>query len=243
MPNTYFVSDIHLGFGTKADDLKREKIFLKFLDLVKKDADKLFIVGDLFDFWFEYRRVVPKGYFKVFTKLNEIIGANIEIQFLVGNHDCLIRDYFEKEIGLKVFRDEIISNINGKKFYIHHGDGLSNNDTGYKILKSILRNKFNQWLFSLVHPDFGMWLGTFSSRKSRSYTSKKDYGFSDGLYEFAKKKIGEGYDYVILGHVHKMISEKINNGQYINLGDWIKYYSFAVFDGTELLLKQFDEKL
>jgi UDP-2,3-diacylglucosamine hydrolase len=237
----YFVSDIHLGFGSKEEDMVRENRLLEFLDLIKKDAEILFIVGDLFDFWFEYRRVVPKGYFKVLSKLNELATTGIKVNYLIGNHDCLIRDYFETEVGLKIFRNEIITEIAGKKFFIHHGDGLVKNDTGYKILKAILRNKFDQWLFSLVHPDFGMWLGTHSSQKSRNYTTKKDFGKNDGLEEFAKKKINDGFDYVITGHVHKLVKKEINTGYYINLGDWINYYSYAVFDGKELLLKTLKE--
>jgi UDP-2,3-diacylglucosamine hydrolase len=233
----YFISDIHLGFGSKQEDIHREKKFIEFLEAAKKDAEIIFIVGDLFDFWFEYRRVVPKGYFNVLSKLNELSKSGICINYMIGNHDCLIRDYFEKEVGLNVYRNEIITELSGKKFFIHHGDGLTKNDTGYKILKAILRNRFNQWLFSLAHPDFGMWLGTYSSQKSRNYTTKKDYGRNDGMEEFAEKKINAGFDYVIMGHVHKLIKKEIKHGFYINLGDWIKYYSYAVFDGEELTLK------
>jgi UDP-2,3-diacylglucosamine hydrolase len=240
MNNIYFISDIHLGYGTKENDNIRETNLLKFLDHIKKDAGILFILGDLFDFWFEYRNVIPKGYFKTFAKLKELIENKIEIHYLIGNHDCLIRDYFEKEIGIKVYYDEIVKEINSKKFYLHHGDGLSKRDLGYKILKAILRSRIDQWLFSLIHPDFGIWLGKYSSKKSREYTSKKDYGPTDGLYDYARKKIDEGYDYVIMGHIHEMIFEKINNGYYVNLGDWIENYSYAVFDGKNIQLKKFD---
>jgi UDP-2,3-diacylglucosamine hydrolase len=238
MKKVFFISDIHLGFGTKQEDLFREKKLIEFLENIKNECSELYIVGDLFDFWFEYRRVVPKGYFKVLSKLSDFIENGIPIHYLVGNHDCLLRDYFEKEIGLKVYWNEIEREILGKKFFIHHGDGLLKNDTGYKILKAILRNKFNQWLFSLVHPDFGVWLGSVSSNKSRSYTSKKDYGKKDSLLEYATKKIEQGFDYVIFGHIHKLVKIQINSGYYINLGDWINNYSYGVFDGNEFNLKQ-----
>jgi UDP-2,3-diacylglucosamine hydrolase len=240
MNNVYFVSDIHLGLGSREDNKKREELFVKFLDSIKIDAHALYIVGDLFDFWFEYRRVVPKGYFNVIAKLYELSKRKIEINYLVGNHDCLVRDYFEVEAGMNLFRIEIVKEIAGKKFYIHHGDGLSRKDFGYKMLKTILRSRFNQWLFSLVHPDLGIWLGMFFSKKSRGYTKKKDYGPVDGLSEFASKKISEGYDYVIMGHVHNMINKKIGAGYYINLGDWITNFSYAVFDGKTLQLRKIE---
>ncbi len=238
MKKVYFISDIHLGYGTKEEDIIREKKLLDFLTGIKEDCSDLYIVGDLFDFWFEYRRVVPKGYFKVLSKLSELVENNIRIHYLIGNHDCLLRDYFEKEIGITIYRGEIERDILGKKFFIHHGDGLSSNDTGYKILKTILRSRLDQWLFSLVHPDFGMWLGSYSSNKSRRYTSKKDYGKKDGLIEFAQKKIDSGFDYVIFGHIHRLVNMKINSGTYINLGDWIKFFSYGQFDGNDFKIKQ-----
>jgi UDP-2,3-diacylglucosamine hydrolase len=240
MPNIYFISDVHLGYGRKEEDRIREQYLLKFLDSIKDSADILFILGDLFDFWFEYRHVVPKGYFRTLAKLKELTENNIEIHYLIGNHDCLIQNYFEKEIGMKIYHKYIIKEINNKKFYLHHGDGLSKRDLGYKIIKAILRNKFDQWLFSLIHPDIGIWLGKLSSKKSRTYTSKKNYGPTNGLYEFARSKINEGYDYIIMGHIHKMIYEKINDGYYINLGDWIENYSYAFYDGENIHLKKFE---
>ena len=238
MKKVYFISDIHLGFGSKEENVKRETRFIDFLDDIKHDCSDLYILGDLFDFWFEYRKVVPKGYFLTLAKLYEFKKSNIKIHYLVGNHDCLLKDYFEKEIGITIYWKNIEAEILGKKFFIHHGDGLSNNDTGYKILKRILRNKTNQYLFSLVHPDLGIFLGTYFSKKSRNYTSKKDYGEKDALYLFAKKKIEAGFDFVILGHIHKLVMTNIDSGTYINLGDWIKHYSYGSFDGVNFLLKQ-----
>jgi UDP-2,3-diacylglucosamine hydrolase len=238
MKKDYFISDIHLGFGSKEEDSKRASRFIAFLDEIKHDCLELYILGDLFDFWFEYRRVVPKGHFLTLAKLYEFKKININIHYLIGNHDCLLRDYFEKEIGMKIYWKSIETKIFGKKFLLHHGDGLSNNDTGYKILKKILHNKTNQYLFSLVHPDFGIWLGNYCSKKSRNYTSKKDYGEKDALYLFAKKKIQAGFDFVILGHIHKLANINIDSGTYINLGDWVKNYSYGSFDGINFSLKQ-----
>jgi UDP-2,3-diacylglucosamine hydrolase len=238
MKQAYFISDIHLGFGSKEEDTKRENRLLTFLDEIKHDCSDLYILGDLFDFWFEYRRVVPKGHFRTLAKLYEFEKNNIKTHYLVGNHDCLLKDYFEKEIGIKIYWESIEVKIFEKNFFIHHGDGLSNNDTGYKILKKILRNKTNQYLFSLVHPDLGISLGNYFSKKSRHYTSKKDYGEKDALYLFAEKKIQAGFDFVILGHIHKLAMTNIDSGTYINLGDWINHYSYGSFDGTNFLLKQ-----
>ena len=238
MKKVYFISDVHLGFGSREQNSKRETLFLAFLDEIKQDCSDLYIVGDLFDFWFEYKRVVPKGYFLILAKLHELKKSNIKIHYIIGNHDCLIKDYFEKEIGIKIYWEGIEPKIFDKKFFIHHGDGLSSNDTGYKILKKFLRNKVNQYLFSLIHPDLGIWMGTYFSKKSRSYTSKKDYGKTDALYLFAKNKIQAGFDFVILGHIHKLAMTNIDSGTYINLGDWIKYYSYGSFDGTNFSLKQ-----
>ena len=218
-------------------------LFVDFLSEIQKDAKIIFIVGDLFDFWFEYRKVIPKGYHKVLAKFLELRELGIEIIYLVGNHDCLMRDYFEKELDVRLHRKPFEVILNNKKFYFHHGDGLSRKDIGYKILRSILRNKFCQWLFSWIHPDIGMSLGKYSSKKSRRYTSKKYYGTDDGCYLFAKKKIEEGFDFVLMGHKHEMVYEKIGNGVYINLGDWITHYSYATFDGDYLTLKKIEKNI
>ncbi len=233
---TYFFSDAHLGVGTKEEDRQKEQALVKFLDQVLSDGEQLFIVGDLFDYWFEYRFVVPKGYFRLFAKLAELSESGIQLIYMAGNHDFWLRGYFTDELGMTIEHEPIDRTIGGKKFYIHHGDGLLKDDTGYRILKRVLRNKNNIFLFSLVHPDLAARVARWSSQKSRQYTSKREYE-GDDMTEFARKKIDEGYDFVVMGHNHVPCKRNIGSGVYVNLGDWVRERTYAVFDGRSLELK------
>ena len=237
MSKLYFISDAHLGLGTADEERAKELRLVQFLDCIKNDASALFIVGDLFDAWFEYRTVIPKGFHRLFTKLEDLTNKGIEVHYLAGNHDYWIRDFFREQLGMKIYHDAFDITVDGKKIYIHHGDGLANKDTGYRILKKVLRNRFNIWLYSLLHPDLGISLARSSSRKSRHYTSTKDYGEHDGMVLFAKKKIDEGFHIVIMGHRHRPIFQELDNGVYINLGDWIAHNSYAEFHDGQISLK------
>ncbi|NNG26285.1 MAG: UDP-2,3-diacylglucosamine diphosphatase, partial [Ignavibacteriaceae bacterium] len=209
-----FISDIHLGLHAKEVEEKKEKLLVKFLEFAESNCDELFIVGDLFDYWFEYKRVYQKGYFRTLTALKNLTDKGIKVHYFIGNHDFLHRDFFEKEIGTILYRDAFNFSLNEKKFFIGHGDGMVENDTGYKILKWILRNRITQWMYSKLHPDFGIWLASRTSKSSRDYTTKKDYGEVDGLFEAAKKRIDEGSDYVIFGHLHRRVFKNYNEGSY-----------------------------
>ena len=235
----YFISDVHLGFDSKDEEKLKEIVLLKFLDEIITDAKELFIVGDLFDSWIEYRRVVPKGYYKLFSKISEFIDDNIAITYLAGNHDFWRGNYFKDEFGIEIHDSFITREIDGKKFFIHHGDGLAYKDFGYRILKKILRNRVSQFLYSWLHPDVGIWLAESSSSTSREYTSKKDYSKRDGLKDFAIEKIKEGFDYVVMGHRHYPHMLKDINGCYVNLGDWYKSFSYGIFRDGELKLMRF----
>lgn len=237
MPKIYFFSDAHLGLGPKEEDEKKERSLVRFLEMVKQDGQELIIVGDLFDYWFEYKTVVPKGYFRLFTKLSELTESGVIISYLAGNHDFWLKSYLREELGIQIFLEPIERNFLGKRFYIHHGDGLSKNDTGYRILKKILRSRINIFLFSLLHPDLTGWIAHWSSRKSRHHVSKRTFELDD-MVEFAGRKIREGYDYVIMGHNHSPLYRNLGTGVYVNLGDWISENSYAVFDGTSLELKR-----
>ena len=237
---TYFFSDVHLGLGTKDDDRKREQRLIRFLDMVKQDAGELFILGDLFDYWFEYNSVVPKGYFLLFAKLAELRVRGIPISYLAGNHDFWLKGYLTDELGVTIYKDPIERTIDGKRFYLHHGDGLLKNDTGYRILKSVLRNRINIFLFSLVHPDITSWIARWSSRKSRAYTSKKTFEGND-MVEFARKKIQEGFDVVIMGHNHQSVFKELDRGVYVNIGEWLHENTYAVFDGGKIQLKKWED--
>jgi UDP-2,3-diacylglucosamine hydrolase len=242
----YFISDVHLGLESKEKEKLKVKVLLQFLDDIKLDAKELFIVGDLFDYWIEYKYVVPKGHYKVLNKISELIDSGIKITYLAGNHDFWRGDYFEEEFGIEISDKPIEKTIEGKKLYIHHGDGLAYNDTGYKILKKILRNKGSQFFYSLIHPDIGIWLAKKTSHTSRGYTSEKDYGEKDGLRDFAMEKCDEGYDYVIMGHRHfpvRMESKKNHEKIYFNLGDWMYHFTYAVFkNGKMNLMRYYDLK-
>ncbi len=236
MPKSYFVSDAHLGVNEREIERQKERELIKFLDLVQSDGQQLFILGDLFDFWFEYRTVIPKGYHRLLAKLSELVEKGVEINYLAGNHDFWLGNFFEEEIGMRVHPDPFGATIGKAKFYLHHGDGLAKKDLGYRILKRILRNRLNIWLYSWLHPDLGVGLACLSSRSSRHYTSHKDYGEVDGMVNFAANKIAEGFQYIVMGHNHKPVYESIGKGYYVNLGDWISHYTYGVYDGKDFHL-------
>lgn len=238
----YFISDIHLGLLDRKEDKIREDKLLRFLDKIKSDCDKLYLVGDIFDYWFEYKTVTPKYFYRTLTALKAFREAGIEIEYLMGNHDFGHKDFFQTELDIKVLKHDIEREHNGKKFYIAHGDGKAENDTGYLILRSILRNKFTNWLYRVIHPDIGIGLALSSSKKSRVHTDKKHYGDNDGLVKFAKRKLEEGFDYVIMGHRHKIMQIDYSDGTYYNLGEWIKDPHYGVFDGDEFKLKRIEEQ-
>jgi UDP-2,3-diacylglucosamine hydrolase len=225
----FFISDQHLGLQTKDIEDKKERLLVKFFKYAEDNCDELFILGDLFDYWFEYKRVYQKGYFRTLTALQDVAEKGIQIHYFIGNHDFLHRDFFSTEFGIIMHEDPIAVILNGKKFYIGHGDGLVKNDVGYKILKTVLRNKFVQKLYSLLHPDIGIAIASKTSKTSREYTKNKDYGEIDGIQTAAKQKIDEGYDYVIFGHSHQRSFEKYKGGTYINLGSWIDAPCYGKF--------------
>jgi UDP-2,3-diacylglucosamine hydrolase len=224
-----FISEIHLGLQDKITEREKERLLVKFLTYAQENCSELFIAGDLFDYWFEYKRVYQKGFFRTLTALQDLTNSGVKVHYFIGNHDFLHRDFFTTEIGVELHKDGIEKTLNGKRFFIAHGDGLVKNDMGYNILKSILRNKFLQSLYSLIHPDLGVSLASRTSKSSREYTSQKDYGEIDGLFEAAKNKIDLGFDYVLFGHLHKRIYEQYKNGYYINLGSWLSTPCYGIF--------------
>lgn len=238
----FFISDLHLGLDSKEIESEKEKKLISFLNYAKNNCDELFIVGDLFDYWFEYKRVIQKGFYKTYAALKDFSESGRRIHYFIGNHDFLHRDFFEKEIGAKLYNNPIAIELNNKKFFIGHGDGLVKNDVGYKILKKILRNKILQKVYSLIHPDLGIKIASMTSKKSRYYTSQKyncKYNSSnkfDGLFEIAIQKIEQGYDYVVFGHSHILTLEKYKNGYYINLGSWLQKPCYGKFtDSFEII--------
>ena len=242
----YFLSDFHLGAPDYASSLTREKRVVQFLDEIKKDAAVIFILGDLFDFWFEYKKVVPKGFVRILGKLAELTDNGIMIYFFVGNHDMWMNGYFEKELNITVYEDPQEFEFNGKKFLIGHGDGLGPGDHRYKFMKKVFRNQFSQKLFGMLHPSTGIGIADFFSRKSRAAAGKKDEQFlgeeKEWLIVFAKQTLKKQHiDFFVFGHRHLPIVHKLKEDSiYVNLGDWIKYNSYAIFDNGTLTLKYYE---
>jgi len=225
-----FISDVHLGLQSKEIEEKKEKRLVKFLNEVAQNSDELFIVGDLYDYWFEYKYVYQKGFYRTLTALKDLTDKGVVVHYFIGNHDFMHCNFFTDEIGTKLYEEAVEFVLNGKKFFIGHGDGLVKNDLGYKILKSILRNKKIQWLYSWLHPDIGVYLAKLTSKSSRDYTAKKDYGKVNGLFETAKNKIDNGFDYVLFGHEHIRKDLSYKNGRYINLGSWLDAPCYAKYE-------------
>lgn len=246
----YFVSDCHFGVPSRDESLIRERLFIDWLEIIKHDAGEIYIMGDLFEFWFEYKTVVPKGHTRLFGKLAEITDSGIPVYFFRGNHDVWAFDYFVDELNIKIYPDTLIREIEGKKFFLGHGDGLGKGDNGYKFLKKVFRNKVNQWLFRWLHPDIGTGMGLYWSNRSRianenSGLEKVNQEGIERLTGYCKEILQEhpDIDYFIFGHIHKPVVIDLNQkSKYISIGDWINYFSYVVFDGKNLEQKFFKNK-
>jgi UDP-2,3-diacylglucosamine hydrolase len=243
----YFLSDFHLGAPDFAASLNREKKIVTFLEKARKDAQQIIIAGDIFDFWYEYKTVVPKHFVRLLGKLAEITDSGIPILLFAGNHDMWMRDYFQIELNIPVYFEPKAFEWNNKKFYVGHGDGLGPGDHGYKFMKKIFRNKFCQWLFGQLHPTLGMGIANYFSRKSRQKTGSSDAVFlgddKEWLMIYSREILAkEHYDYFVFGHRHLPLMIELNdNSEYINLGDWIRQFTYAVFDGNTVELKKWEE--
>ncbi|HEV7783197.1 MAG TPA: UDP-2,3-diacylglucosamine diphosphatase [Chitinophagaceae bacterium] len=240
----YFLSDFHLGAPHHDTSPEREKLLVQFFDTIKKDAGEIFIVGDMFDFWYEYKNVVPKGYVRLLGKLAELTDAGIAIHFFVGNHDMWMRDYFQKELNIPVYFKEQEFERSGKKFLIAHGDGLGPGDHGYKRLKKIFRNPVCKWLFGIFPPRLGMGLANYLSRRSRAQGLREEVFLGEDkewLIIYSKEVLKQKkIDFFVFGHRHLAVDYRLNEeSRYINLGDWLLYYSYAVFDGTTMELRSY----
>ncbi len=228
-----FISDVHLGFGDRERDRHREDRLIRLLRDIRPTCCHLFIVGDLFDYWFDYRTAVPRRFVRTLAALQELRQSGLPITYQMGNHDFGHATYFRDELGIEVERGDLDVDIAGTRFYISHGDGKATNDTGYLILRSVLRNRVAQWLYRILHPDIGIGMAAKTSHGSRDYTSDKDYGPEDGLRAFAQQQLQKGYDIVVMGHRHHATHERIAGGQYVNLGHWLgDAATYARFDPT-----------
>ncbi len=245
----YFASDFHLGVPDYASSLEREKRIVDWLDLVSKDAEEIFLMGDVFDFWFEYKTVVPRGFVRLLGKIAEITDKGIPVHYFTGNHDMWVFDYLPQETGVTLHRSTIKREWNNVRFLLGHGDGLGPGDHGYKFIKKIFANPVSQWLFARLHPNLGIGLANFWSRKSRVSTASTEEKFmgeeNEWLFLFCQEVLKkEHFDYLIFGHRHLPLDMKVaENSRYINLGEWVKYNTYAVFDGKDLELLHFENGL
>ncbi len=245
MSKVYFASDFHLGVPNHKLSLEREKKIVRWLNFVAKDATEIILLGDVFDFWFEYKHVVPKGYSRLLGTLAHLTDNGIKITLFKGNHDMWMFGYLKEEIGVDIIDNEKIATWGTKKFFLHHGDGLGPGDRSYKFIKMIFRNKLSQRLFAFIHPFWGMGLAQFLSTKSRLANDNKKQPFdepNEWLLQFCKEKIKtEYYDYLIFGHRHLPLDIQLNEkSRYINLGEWVHNFTYAEFDGEQLTLKKFE---
>lgn len=243
---TFFASDFHLGADARLCSGEREKQIVRWLDQIRDEAEALYLVGDIFDFWFEYRTVIPKGFLRLQGKLTEWREAGIPVYFFTGNHDMWMFRYFEEELGIPVFREPVFREIGGHSFLIGHGDGLGPGDHGYKMIKRVFANPLAQWLFRWIHPDVGIGIANYWSRSSRA-SSRDAKTFlgpdNEWLVTYANEQLDiRPADYYIFGHRHLPIDYTLKNGssRYINLGDWTHYNSYAVYDGNEVSLHFFE---
>ena len=242
----YFASDNHLGAPTMEASRPREKKFVAWLDEIKHDAAAIFLLGDLFDFWFEYKTVIPKGFTRTLGKLAEISDSGVPIHYFVGNHDLWMNGYFEEELGIPVYHKPQEFTFNNSSFFIGHGDGLGPGDKGYKRMKKVFTSPFFNWLFKWGHPDIGMRIAQYFSVKNKLISGNDDATFlgedNEWLAVYSKRKLEEKHrDFFVFGHRHLPLEIQLNeNSKYINLGDWIQYYTYGVFDGKKFELKTWD---
>ncbi len=248
MKKAFFASDFHLGIDVRQTSREREKAVVRWLEKIAPEAESIWLVGDVFEFFFEYQKVVPKGHVRLLGKLGELSDAGLPIHFFTGNHDLWMGRFFEDELGIPTYRAPILVEIAGKKCLIGHGDGLGPGDEGYKILKKIFTNPACRWAFQWLHPDLGHRLATFSSGRSRAKNLAADAEFlgpqNEWLIQFSEEKSAEQpeIDFFIFGHRHLPIDWMLKNGRsrYVNLGEWMRWQSFAVLDETGLDLRFFE---
>lgn len=240
----FFASDFHLGAPDGKGSLHTEKKVVAWLDHIKEEAEAIILAGDIFDFWFEYKNAIPKGFVRLQGKLAEITDSGTTVIFFTGNHDMWMFDYFPKELNINIYREPMKLEINGIKLLVGHGDGLGPSDLTYKIMKKIFSNKICQWAFARIHPNLGIGLAKYWAGKSRisnegTDTFEQD---TDFLLDFCKRnEEKEHFDYYIFGHRHVPLEIKINESStYINLGDWVTNSYYAEFDGHQVSLIKFD---
>ncbi|MDG1571591.1 UDP-2,3-diacylglucosamine diphosphatase [Robiginitalea sp. M366] len=240
----FFASDNHLGAPDREASLPREKEFVRWLRAIEDEAAAIFLLGDLFDFWFEYKTVVPKGFTRVLGALAHLSDRGVPVYYFVGNHDLWMRGYFEAELGVPVFHKPQVFEIGGKRFFIGHGDGLGPGDKGFKRMKKVFTHPLAQWLFRWLHPDIGVRMGHYFSVKNKLISGDEDVRFlgeeNEWLVQYARRKLTEAhYDYFVFGHRHLPLEIPLSpDSTYFNLGDWIGHFTYGVFDASGFRLEK-----
>lgn len=243
--NLYFASDFHLGVPDATGSRQREAKIVRWLESIQDSAQVIFLVGDIFDFWFEYKHVIPKGFVRLQGKLAELTDKGVSVVFFTGNHDMWMFDYFPTELGIPVFREPKQYRINGKILLVGHGDGLGPGDARYKMLKNIFASPLCQWLFARLHPNLGVGIAAAWSRRSRiTNTAKgeeKFKGEQEWLWTYCKETERlQHHDFYVFGHRHLPLELPVGEtSRYVNLGEWVNYCTYAVFDGDKISLQTF----
>lgn len=240
--SVYFFSDVHLGAADARKEAEKERKLIRFLESIQGNAEAVYILGDLFDFWFEYKFVMPKEHFRTLCKLGEF-ACNVDVTYIGGNHDFWVGTFFQNQLDIRYCEEPISVSHQGKQIYLHHGDGLIKKDVGYRFLRRVLRNPINIFLFRLIHPDVGFWIANHVSHGSRKHTSQKEFNrAAEDMLAFAAEKCAEGNDAVILAHTHSPTKQSVENGLYLNTGDWIDKFSYVELNNGVFYLKYFDVK-
>jgi UDP-2,3-diacylglucosamine hydrolase len=256
----YFISDAHLGAEEKEKEKTKEEKLASFLGGIRGDGECLYILGDMFEFWFEYKDVMPKDHFRVLAKLRELVDSGTRVNYVVGNHDFWLGDFLSKQIGIEIFKHPIEVTHQGRKIFAAHGDGLAKKDSGYRILKKILRNRLNIFLYRQIPPDISYPLAKFVAGKSRAQADRREAGYLEDYKNFAHEKISQGFDAVILAHTHvptlefltpdfplgrAELGEQIRRssfpqkGVYMNIGDWFQHFTYGKLVEGEFYLERF----
>lgn len=243
----YFISDAHLGAEEKEKEKLKENKLVSFLDKIKEDGEFLYILGDMFEFWFEYKNVIPKDHFAILGKLRNLVDSGMKVNYIVGNHDFWLGDFLTEQIGIKIFKYPIEITHQDKRIFVAHGDGLAKKDLGYRILKKILRNRVNIFLYKQIPPDISYPLAKFVAGRSRAQTDRREASYLDDYRNFAHEKIRQGFDAVILAHTHMPILESLGDSSknspheriYLNIGDWFKHFTYGKLIEGEFYLEEF----
>jgi len=235
----YFISDVHLAIQPSEEEHKKQQRLFQFFHHVAQTGGTLFILGDLFDFYFEYPYVIPKMYFQLYHELFHLKSKGVALHFMAGNHDYWFQDFISEKLFDKTYTDDTVVEVNGKKFYLTHGDGILSWDRGYRLLKMVIRNPVFIWLYRWVHPTIGYSIANWISKKGQHYEHSDEHNerILSELEVFSKPYITNGFDYVITGHYHQATEKMINGGKLLILGDWIHYFTYGYFNGNDLSLK------